>query len=51
MGMRSGGVLTVSNVGVSAVTYMPYSGKSEISVVTIKSRPRPRTHDETATAT
>src|SRR4051794_15061740 len=36
MGMMSGGVLTVSNVGVSAVTYIPYSGYSEMSVVTTR---------------
>src|ERR1043165_1349069 len=33
--MMSGGVFTVSSVGVRAVTYMPYSGYRDISVVTI----------------
>src|SRR5438552_11237224 len=52
MGIRSGGVLTVSKVGVSAVTYMPYNGYSDNSVVTVSTVHRhthPRLHVRTAT--
>src|SRR5438270_3658125 len=52
MGIRSGGVLTVSKVGVSAVTYMPYNGYSDKSVVTVSTVHRhthPRLHVRTAT--
>src|SRR5437764_11016656 len=41
MGIMSGGVFTVSKVGVSAVTYIPYSGYSDTSVV-IASTPHTR---------
>src|SRR2546423_4131405 len=50
MGRTSGGVLTVSKVGVSAVTYIPYSGYNEINVVTAKTSQmltRPALHPRT----
>src|SRR5437016_1221631 len=52
MGIRSGGVLTVSKVGVSAVTYMPYNGYSDNSVVSVSTVHRhthPKLHVRTAT--